>query len=71
MAAALTFTRRFDDGWHVHADGVLIGWVVKHDDHWSAYVRQRWGVEGRQIGWDLDTRREAADEVLINRDVWE
>lgn len=73
MAAATTqLRRRSFGGWHVYgAAGELLGWVVKHGDTWHAYVVRRDDrlAGGREVGWGFTNRREAVDEVWIQREV--
>lgn len=56
---------RFDSWWDVLIDGVVVGFVVRDaGPQWSAWLYRR------ERNWKLDafpTRREAVDEVRINR----
>jgi hypothetical protein len=57
--------------WEVYADDVHIGWAIRNDaGTWDAYVSAVWGVEGRQVGWELATRNDAVTKVVTNRQVW-
>jgi len=67
---ATTLRRREMGGWEIYDGAIHIGWVVRLDAGWSAFVsRSGGGITGRQVGWNLPLRREAIHEVEINREV--
>ncbi len=55
-----------DGRWQVYEGGRLIGWVIKHGDHWRAYVWKPELMQGLRVDWGFfRTRREAISEVEI------
>jgi len=67
-----TLSSNFGHRWNISADGVRIGWVVKHDaidrkldpslPGWSAYLADPDGSKGQVVSL-TDTLAEAADEL--------
>jgi hypothetical protein len=65
-----TLTCGADGRYNVRTDGVHIGWVIRHRDHWRAFVCRKDGLTGKPVGWDFFTlRRDAVAEVEIQREI--